>query len=286
MGQFSWVEAGTYVSTPMKARGRLPNSHVDNRPRPEKAATQQRPGQASGQRARGGIRVQIMDSPSPEMPATIVRRSRIRFVAMVLAGLAAAMTAGLTGRWIEAPAIGWAVASLTYVLWVWVVIGRLDPAGTRSHAISEDPSRGTTDLLILAANLASLAAVAAVVVDSHRRSPDGQGVLAGGLLALSCVALSWLLVQTLFTLRYAELYYDPEKRGEEPGGISFNQERPPQYSDFAYVATSLGMTYQVSDTNLESHRIRAEALKHGLLSYLFGTLILATTINLVIGLAS
>lgn len=232
------------------------------------------------------IRVQIMDSPSPGLPAIIVRRSRIRFVVMVLTGLAAALAAGLTGRWIEAPAIGWAVASLTYVVWVWVVIGRLDPAGTRSHAISEDPSRGATDLLILAANLASLAAVAAVVVDSHRGSPDGQGVLAGGLLALSCVALSWLLVQTLFTLRYAELYYDPEKRGDEPGGISFNQERPPQYSDFAYLATSLGMTYQVSDTNLESHRIRAEALKHGLLSYLFGTLILATTINLVIGLAS
>lgn len=287
MGQFSWAEPVAYVSTLLKACGRLPNCHVDNRRRSrDKAASRQRPGQPGSQLTTGAIRVQVMDSPSPGLPATIVRRSRIRFVVMVLTGLAAALAAGLTGRWIQAPAIGWAVASLTYVVWVWVVIGRLDPAGTRSHAISEDPSRGATDLLILAANLASLAAVAAVVVDSHRGSPDGQGVLAGGLLALSCVALSWLLVQTLFTLRYAELYYDPEKRGEEPGGISFNQERPPQYSDFAYVATSLGMTYQVSDTNLESHRIRAEALKHGLLSYLFGTLILATTINLVIGLAS
>lgn len=252
----------------------LPDCHVDNE------------ASIRGQRTGGGFRVQVMDFPTPELPAMTVRRSRIRFVVMVLAGLAAALGAGLSGRWIEAPAIGWAVASLTYVLWVWVVIGRLDPAETRSHAITEDPSRGVTDLLILVANLASLAAVGAVVVDSHRGSGRGQEVLAGGLLALSCVALSWMLVQTLFTLRYAELYYDPEKRGEEPGGISFNQDRQPQYSDFAYLATSLGMTYQVSDTNLESHRIRAEALKHGLLSYLFGTLILATTINLVIGLAS
>jgi uncharacterized membrane protein len=204
---------------------------------------------------------------------------------MVLGGLAAGLASGLSGRWIEAPAIGWAIAALTYVLWVWAVIGRLDPAGTRSHAVTEDPSRGATDLLILAANVASLAAVAAVVIDSHRGSPSGEGELGGGLLALTCVALSWMLVQTLFTLRYAELYYDPEKRGGEPGGISFNQARPPQYSDFAYLATSLGMTYQVSDTNLENHRIRAEALKHGLLSYLFGTVILAATINLVIGLA-
>ena len=70
------------------------------------------------------------------------------------------------------------------------------------------------------------------------------------------------------------------------GGIDFNQERPPQYTDFAYLATSLGMTYQVSDTALQNHGIRAEALKHSLLSYLFGTIILATTINLVVGVAA
>ena len=226
-----------------------------------------------------------MDSRSPDLPAGFARRSRLRFMVMVLGGSAAGLGAGLSGRWIEAPAIGWAVASLTYVVWVWAVIGRLDPEGTRSHAVTEDPSRGVTDLLILAANVASLAAVAAVVVDSHRGSSNGRDALGAGVLALFSVALSWMLVQTLFTLRYAELYYDPEKRGEEPGGINFNQERRPQYSDFAYMATSLGMTYQVSDTNLECHRIRAEALKHGLLSYLFGTVILAATINLLIGLA-
>lgn len=226
-----------------------------------------------------------MDSPSSALPAGVVRPSRLRFVVMVLAGMAAALAAGLSGHWIEAPAIGWAVASLIYVLWVWAVIGRLDPGGTRSHATTEDPSRGVTDLLILAANVASLAAVAAVVIDSHRGSSSGKDELGAGLIALSSVALSWMLIQTLFTLRYAELYYDPEKRGEEPGGINFNQERPPQYSDFAYLATSLGMTYQVSDTNLGNHRIRAEALKHGLLSYLFGTVILAATINLLISLA-
>ncbi|CAN7591100.1 DUF1345 domain-containing protein [Arthrobacter sp. LjRoot14] len=213
-----------------------------------------------------------------------VKRSRLRFLAMVMTGLATAAATGLSGYWVEAPAVGWGSAALVYVAWVWLVVGRLDPAGTRAHATSEDPSRSTTDLLILVANVASLAAVAAVVVDSHRS--DGGSRLSGGLLALACVALSWILVQTLFTLRYAELYYSPGKRGgSDAGGIDFNQDRPPQYTDFAYLATSLGMTYQVSDTNLQNHLIRAEALKHSLLSYLFGTVILATTINLVIGLA-
>jgi uncharacterized membrane protein len=226
-----------------------------------------------------------MDS-SAASPTGLVRRSRLRFVIMVVTGVGAAVAAGLSGRWIDAPAIGWAVASLTYVLWVWAVIGRLDPAGTREHAIAEDPARGVTDLLILAANVASLAAVAAVVVDSHRGAAGADDALGRGLLALSCVALSWMLVQTLFTLRYAELYYDPEKQGQEPGGISVNQERPPQYSDFAYLPTSLGMTSQLSDTNLATHRIRAEALTHGLQAYHSGPVLLASPINVVIGLAS
>lgn len=213
-----------------------------------------------------------------------VKRSRLRFVVMVLAGALAFAVAGALDNWVEAPAIGWAVAALVYVAWVWLVIARLDPEETEQHATSEDPSRGLTDVLILIANLASLAAVAAVIVDSHTQGTGTR--LSSAALALACVGLSWMLVQTLFTLRYAELYYSQDGRvGGEVGGISFNQERPPQYTDFAYLATSLGMTYQVSDTNLGNHAIRAEALKHSLLSYMFGTVILAVTINLVIGLA-
>lgn len=229
---------------------------------------------------------QGMDTGSP-LPATVRGRwSRLRFAAMLLAGLLAAIVAGLTGHWVEAPTIFWDVAALTYLVWVWLVIGRMDPAQTRSHATAEDPSRGATDLLILGANVASLAAVAAVVADSHNDA-GAAARLGGGLLALASVALSWMLVQTLFTLRYARLYYSTgRKAGPEVGGIDFNQSRPPQYTDFAYLATSLGMTYQVSDTALQNHGIRAEALKHSLLSYLFGTIILAATINLVIGLAS
>ncbi|MET3919426.1 DUF1345 domain-containing protein [Arthrobacter sp. UYEF20] len=227
-----------------------------------------------------------MNTGSPSRAARTIRRSRLRFVVMLLAGLLAGTAAGLAGRWVQAPAIGWSAAALTYVVWVWLVVGRLDPAETRSHATAEDPSRGTTDLLILAANVASLAAAAAVVVDSHNTA-DTPSRLGGGLLALASVALSWMLVQTLFTLRYAQLYYRTgRKAGSEVGGIDFNQSRPPQYTDFAYLATSLGMTYQVSDTALQNHGIRAEALKHSLLSYVFGTVILAATINLVVGLAA
>jgi uncharacterized membrane protein len=106
-----------------------------------------------------------------------------------------------------------------------------------------------------------------------------RGLLAG--LALASVAASWLLVHTLYTLRYARLYYSGPN-----GGVNFNQEAPPRYTDFAYLAFTLGMTYQVSDTDLQTHAVRATALRHGLLSYLYGSVILATMINLVAGLSS
>ena len=142
---------------------------------------------------------------------------------------------------------------------------------------SEPPGQAATR--IIAASVFSLAAVAAVLVQAGSTTGAQRDALVG--LAAGSVALSWLAIHTLFMLRYARLYYSGA-----PGGIDFNQEQPPCYIDFAYLAFSLGMTFQVSDTNLQTSQIRATALRHALLSYLFGAVILATSINLVAGLAS
>jgi uncharacterized membrane protein len=87
------------------------------------------------------------------------------------------------------------------------------------------------------------------------------------------------VVHTIFTLRYARLYYTGRDEG-----VDFNQDDPPSYADFAYLAFTVGMTFQVSDTQITHHAMRAAILRHALLSYLFGTVIVATTINLVAGL--
>jgi uncharacterized membrane protein len=65
----------------------------------------------------------------------------------------------------------------------------------------------------------------------------------------------------------------------------FNEKDPPQYSDFAYLSFTIGMTFQVSDTNIQSKQIRRTVLRHALLSFPLGTVIIATSINLVAGLA-
>jgi uncharacterized membrane protein len=95
-------------------------------------------------------------------------------------------------------------------------------------------------------------------------------------LAVASVLLSWATVHTIFTLRYARLYYAPPV-----GGIGFPADDQPNYADFGYVAFTIGMTYQVSDTDLAKRPIRRAALHHALLSYLFGAVILAVTVSLV-----
>ncbi|GAA1445043.1 DUF1345 domain-containing protein [Leifsonia poae] len=192
-------------------------------------------------------------------------------------GVVVAIVTGLPGGWAYAGATGWAAACVVYVVWVWAVIWRFGPTQTKAHAIKEDPGHRISELLLLIASIASVVAIVIILVAA--RHSAGIEKLGLAVLAVASVALSWALVHTLFTLRYARLYY----RGTE-GGIDFNQKEAPQYSDFAYLSFTLGMTYQVSDTNIGNTAIRNTVLRHTLLSYLFGSVILATTVNLIAGL--
>jgi uncharacterized membrane protein len=161
-----------------------------------------------------------------------------------------------------------------------MVVGRLGPTQTQTHATLEDPGSTISELLVLVASVASLAAVVVLLVRAHSVSGLAQGAIAG--LALGSVALSWTLIHTLYTLRYARVYYS-----DPIGGIDFNtQDELPRYVDFAYLSFDLGMTFQVSDTSLRTSELRAIVLKHTLLSYVFGSVVLATVINLVAGIGS
>jgi uncharacterized membrane protein len=199
---------------------------------------------------------------------------------MVAAAIIAGLGAGLSGSWLDAPLVGWDAAAAIFVIWVWsAVIAPMSTGQTQAHATREDPGRAATDLIVLIAAVASLAGVGVILTQATSASGALQDWLAGA--GLISIALSWFTVHTLFALRYARLYYTGVH-----GGVSFNQKTPPRYVDFAYVAFTVGMTFQVSDTNLETPVIRATALRHALLSYLFGAVILASTINLLAGLGT
>jgi uncharacterized membrane protein len=100
------------------------------------------------------------------------------------------------------------------------------------------------------------------------------------VVAVLTVGLSWSLVQTVFALRYAHEYYTPPI-----GGIDFKTaDELPDYQDFAYVAFTIGMTFQVSDTDIQARRTRRTVLRHAALAYLFGAVILAVVVNVIASL--
>ena len=203
-----------------------------------------------------------------------------RVAASVLIGLVALLVALVAGAtWPAALALAWDATALVFLLWVWGEIYGLDASETRRVAREEDSSVAASDMVIVAASVASLAAIALVLVDSGGHSGGSKALYIA--LAVSAIAAAWAAVHTVFTLRYTRLYYlDPV------GGISFHTDDPPDYIDIAYVALTIGMTFQVSDTDLTARSIRRTAVRHALLSYLFGAVIVAITINIVGTLAS
>jgi uncharacterized membrane protein len=203
-----------------------------------------------------------------------------RLTAGSVAGLAAATgTAAFGAEWQVAVSLGWCALALVILVWVWATIGSKDSEATAEHARSEDFSRATADLVLLGASVASLVAVAmTLVLAGHAHDGRKAGLIT---LTILTVALAWLLVHTVFTVRYGDLYY-----ADPVGGIDFNEDDKPDYRDFAYLALTIGMTFQVSDTDLQAKPIRRNAIKHALLSYAFGAVIVAITINIVASLLS
>jgi len=200
-----------------------------------------------------------------------------RAIAGLVGGVVAGALALVPGAsWSVAALIAMDAASLIFVIQVWFAVAGLDAAETERVAGPEDESPLAAEVVLLAAGVASLLAVVFTIAEAGNEGAPQRGLLT--VLAIVSVALAWTAVHTVFILRYARLYYSPPN-----GGIDFHGENP-DYKDFAYLGLTIGMTYQVSDTDLAGKRIRHVALRHALLSYVFGTVIVATTISSVAAL--
>jgi uncharacterized membrane protein len=194
----------------------------------------------------------------------------LRIGTVVMFGLGAAAIVGFAAGWQYAPPAGWIAAAIGYLWWTWALIGPMDSDATASLALQVDPTRPLADSVIMLASFGSLAGVGYLLI-----ATKVHDAMAGVVGILSVVA-SWLVVHTVFTLRYAAHYYT-----EPVGGIDFNQDDSPSFADFAYVAFTIGMAYAVSDTRLQSRAVRITALRQALLAYLLGAVILAITVGLI-----
>jgi uncharacterized membrane protein len=169
---------------------------------------------------------------------------------------------------------GWLTGSLVYLLIVWWGVGRLDAAQTRLRASSLDPGSTALYALIVAISWVSLVGVL-LVTDSVKTHQGFDRWLHIGL-ALATLAATWLLIQTVFALRYARRYYMENARG-----LIFPGEAAPTYLDFAYFAAVIGMTSQVADVGVAYPAMRRLVLLHGLVSFGYNLMVLALTFNLV-----
>ena len=202
--------------------------------------------------------------------------ARTRLGISLVAGLVALVVAAFLLPWQLAALVAWDLAAGIMVVWVLGSVLPLDGRSTEAWAMREDSSRFVTDVVLVGASVASLVGVGLTLVKSA--SDKGGAAAAETALAVLTVILSWTVVHTVYMLRYAHLYY------MAGGGVDFTGDGSPDYRDFAYLAFTIGMTYQVSDTGFTSKQLRRTATHHALLSYLFGTVVVAMTINVVASL--
>jgi uncharacterized membrane protein len=207
-----------------------------------------------------------------------------RFIASCIVGALAFL--GLHRYSFAAQLVGtWDAFAFSVVALAWMIIVTQDPYEVRRDARFQDASRGFLFIIIVSASAISLLAV--ILLLGATKNLSTTGFAAHIFLAIAAIALSWLLVHTLFSLRYAHYYYiDADKldRHEIEGGLTFPGDDNPDYIDFAYFAFVIGMTSQVSDVQICSKKMRRLATVHGVISFAFNTAILAMFVNIVASL--
>ncbi|MFD7159806.1 DUF1345 domain-containing protein [Kribbella sp. NPDC059898] len=201
----------------------------------------------------------------------------LRLTIAVVVGGAVLLVVGVLGNFPLGVLAGITVATATFVGTGVAVLWPMSADRTREYARREDFRPFAEELIVVITALASLSGIGVLLVLGN--SGTRHTAAAVGLVG---VFMTWATVHLMYAARYAHLYFrEPE------GGIDFNNEAEvPSYRDFFYFSYNLGMTFQVSDTSVSTSAIRAVVLRHCLLAYVFSTVILAATINLVAGIAS
>ncbi|MGW5313051.1 DUF1345 domain-containing protein [Nocardia thailandica] len=217
------------------------------------------------------------------MNSRLVNSAVTRLVLALVLGAAAGTAVGVPGGRPLAILVAVARSAAVVVALGWAALWPMDAAATKAHARREDFQPLVEELTVVLFALIGLVGIVMILVLAHTGTRHTAAAI-----ALAGVFMAWAAVHLMYAARYAYLYYGPAG-GADPrtatGGIDFNSDDPPAYRDFFYFSYNLGMTYQVSDTDVSSRAVRAVVLRHTLLSYVFGTVILATTISLVAGVA-
>ena len=178
--------------------------------------------------------------------------------------------------------ISWEVFCMCLIIMEWITFSTTTIQQIRRQSSLQDSSRMVIFLIILVATLSSFLAILLLVVTKEKFKNQQDLHL---IISVAGLILSWFLIHTIFTLRYAHIYYDDDERDPttHAAGLSFPEDEAPDYMDFAYFSFVLGMTFQVSDVEIQSKKIRRLAMWHGMLSFGYNTIMIALTINMIAG---
>lgn len=179
--------------------------------------------------------------------------------------------------------LGWDTFCLCMILLSWILFFTVTPNDLCTIVEKQDDGLKVIFMIVLVAVCLSLFGTL-LLLNSKGESTFNK--IFHTIVSLSPVLLSWILLHTIFTIRYAHLYHDHNKlnTGTNVGGIDFPNKEQPDYIDFAYFSFVIGMTFQVSDVVVSSRFIRRFVLMHSLISFVFNTIIVALTINTIAGL--
>ncbi|MGH2643550.1 MAG: DUF1345 domain-containing protein [Chitinophagaceae bacterium] len=177
----------------------------------------------------------------------------------------------------------WDIFSISLLILTWITFYTTPPQKIREQSRLQDDTRIIVSILVLIATCISMLAVISILV-MHGESTHDKALQIPA--AIACMLLSWCLVHTIFSSRYAHIYYADHKINKDThaGGLDFPGEKHPDFVDFAYFSFTLGMTFQVSDVEISNRAIRRLALWHGLLSFGYNATIIALTVNIIAGL--
>ena len=186
--------------------------------------------------------------------------------------------------WLTHVMISWDTFSICMIAMSWISFSITTSGQIREQAKAQDSSRVLIFITVLVSTLAGFLAVLLLII-SKKQFKDTETLHM--IVAIAGMLFAWFLVHTIFTFRYAHIYYgdDDTNSSTHAAGLEFPGDKKPDYLDFAYFSFVLGMTFQVSDVEVTSKRLRRLALLHGILSFLFNTIMIALTINIMAGLS-
>lgn len=179
--------------------------------------------------------------------------------------------------------IAWDGGALVYLILTWRLFLTATGEEVRCRAGNEDETPWGLLTLVIGAIISSLGGIVLALIAAKHDSPAQQNLVSG--LAVLTLVVSWVMLQTVFTLHYAHRHFgDVDNDGVINGGFNFPGEPAETYLDFVYLSFCIGATFQVSDTSVERATLRNLITTHGAVAYLYNTAILALGINILSGL--